>query len=93
MGCNLCAGIGYRGRTGLFEILLMSDEIREMLLGNASDGGIKAQALKDGMVTMKHDGMLKVAAGITSLSEVMRSVFSISRGLKNHLRGTRVVPI
>ena len=85
-GCNLCAGTGYRGRTGLFEILLMSDEIREMLLGNASAGDIKAQALKDGMVTMKHDGMLKVAAGITSVSEVMRSVFSISRGTQKSFK-------
>jgi len=92
-GCNLCAKTGYRGRTGLFEILPMSDEIREMLLGNASTGDIKAQALKDGMVTMKHDGMLKVAEGITSLSEVLRSVFSISMGVRNHLRGSHGVSV
>lgn len=92
-GCNLCAKTGYRGRTGLFEILPMSEEVREMLLGNASTGDIKAQALKDGMVTMKHDGMLKVAEGITSLSEVLRSVFSISMGVRNHLRGSHGVSV
>lgn len=77
-GCNLCASTGYRGRTGLFEVLLMSEEIRRMLLRNASSSDIKAQALQDGMVTMKRDGMLKVKEGITTVREVMRSVFSIS---------------
>jgi len=78
-GCNLCAQTGYQGRTGLFEVLPMSDEIRKMmLLSNASAGEIKAQARQDGMVTMKRDGMLKVAEGITSVSEVLRSVFSVS---------------
>ena len=76
-GCNLCANTGYRGRTGLFELLVMSEEIRRMVLSGASAGDIKAQALREGMVTMKRDGMLKVKEGITSVSEVMRSVFSI----------------
>ena len=77
-GCNLCANTGYRGRTGLFELLVMSEEIRRMLPSNASASDIRAQALGEGMVTMKRDGMLKVKEGITSVSEVLRSVFSIS---------------
>ena len=76
-GCNLCANTGYRGRTGLFELLVMSEKIRRMLLSNTSAGDIKAEALKEGMVTMKRDGMLKVKEGITSVSEVLHSVFSI----------------
>ena len=76
-GCNLCANTGYRGRTGLFEILVMSEGIRRVLLSNASADDIKAQAIKEGMITMKHDGMLKVKEGITSVSEVLRSVFSL----------------
>jgi len=76
-GCNLCANTGYRGRTGLFELLIMTEEIRRMLLRNTSASDIKAQALKEGMITMKRDGMMKVKEGITSVSEVMRSVFSI----------------
>ena len=76
-GCNLCANTGYRGRTGLFELLIMSEEIRRMLLRNTSASDIKMQALKEGMITMKRDGMMKVKEGITSVSEVMRSVFSI----------------
>jgi len=77
-GCNLCANTGYRGRTALFEFLVISEEIRRMLLSNASAGDIKAEALSEGMVTMKRDGMLKVKEGITSMSEVLRSIFSIS---------------
>ena len=76
-GCNLCANTGYRGRTGLFEFLVMSEEIRRMLLSNSSASDIRTEALREGMVTMKHDGMLKVKEGITSISEVLRSVFSI----------------
>ena len=76
-GCNLCANTGYRGRTGLFELLVMSEKIRRMLLSNTSAGDIKAEALKEGMVTMKRDGMLKVKEGITSVSEVLHNVFSI----------------
>jgi len=77
-GCNLCANTGYRGRTGIFEFLIMSDSIRKMLRSNAGASEIKAQAVAEGMISMKHDGMKKVADGITSISEVMRSVFSIS---------------
>jgi len=77
-GCNLCANTGYRGRTGIFEFLVISDDIRKMLRNNAGAGEIKAQALAEGMITMKRDGMLKVKEGITSVSEVLRSVFSIN---------------
>ena len=77
-GCNLCADTGFRGRTGLFEFLVMSDEVRMMLRSGASPGEIKAQAIAEGMVTMKHDGMLKVKEGITTVSEVLRSVFSVA---------------
>jgi type II secretory ATPase GspE/PulE/Tfp pilus assembly ATPase PilB-like protein len=77
-GCNLCANTGYRGRTGIFELLVMSEEIRKMLRNHTSTGEIRAQAIAEGMVTMKQDGMLKVKEGITSITEVMRSVFSIN---------------
>ena len=77
-GCNLCVNTGYRGRTGLFEVLAVSEEIRRMLLDGASATEMKTQALKEGMVTMRHDGMVKAQQGITSVSEVMRSVFTIS---------------
>jgi general secretion pathway protein E len=77
-GCNLCANTGFRGRTGIFEFLIMSESIRKMLRSNASSGDIKEQAITEGMVTMKQDGMKKVKDGITTINEVLRSVFSIS---------------
>ena len=77
LGCNLCGNIGYQGRTGIFETMLMSEEIRSMLLTNTSAVDIKKQTLKEGLVTMRHDGMLKVKQGITTISEIQRNVFSI----------------
>ena len=77
-GCNLCANTGYRGRTGIFEFLVMSESIRKILRSHAGTGEIRAQAIDEGMVSMKQDGMLKVKEGITSISEVLRSVFSIT---------------
>jgi len=78
-GCNLCAGTGYRGRTGIFELLTMSEAITKLLRGHASASEIKAQAVADGMLTMKQDGIIKVKDGITTVSEVIRSVFTISQ--------------
>jgi type II secretory ATPase GspE/PulE/Tfp pilus assembly ATPase PilB-like protein len=77
-GCNLCAGTGYRGRTGIFEFMVMSDAIRRMLRSHGNSVEIKAQAIAEGMMTMKQDGMRKAREGITTIGEVMRSVFSIS---------------
>jgi len=77
-GCNFCAYTGYRGRMGVFEILVMSEEIRRLLLNGASADAIKAQAIKEGMVPMWRDGMLKVQAGLTTPREVLRNVFVIS---------------
>ncbi len=77
IGCNLCSELGYRGRTGIFEVMKISEEIRNLLRHNPNSDAIRSQALAEGMVTMKHDGMLKVKAGITSVSEVLRSVFFI----------------
>jgi general secretion pathway protein E len=77
-GCNLCANTGYRGRIGIFELLAMSEEIRKMLRASASASDIKARAIAEGMITLKRDGMLKVKEGLTSISEIMRSVFSVN---------------
>ncbi len=75
-GCKSCAYTGYRGRIGIFEILTMSDEIRMMVVNRASSSQIRAQALKEGMVTMMNDGMRKVKAGVTTPSEVLRNAYS-----------------
>jgi general secretion pathway protein E len=76
-GCNLCSGIGYLGQCGLFEVFAPTDEVKELFLKGASVSEIRAQASKDGLVPLRHDGMLKVKEGVTTVSEVLRSVFSI----------------
>ncbi len=75
-GCKACAYTGYRGRTGIFELLVMSDTLRRMLINGVSSGDIRTQAFKEGMVSMMNDGMNKVGAGITTPSEVLRSAYS-----------------
>ncbi len=75
-GCKSCAYTGYLGRTGIFEILTMSDTIRTMVCNQANSSDIRAQALKEGMITMMNDGMRKVKAGITTPSEVLRNAYS-----------------
>jgi len=77
-GCNLCAGTGYRGRTGIFELLAMNEAVTRLVRDHGNASEIKAQAVADGMMTMKQDGILKVKEGITTVGEVMRSVFTIS---------------
>jgi len=76
-GCNSCANTGYMGRTAVFEVLSMSDEIRRLLLTGASSSQLLSQAKKEGMASMWRDGMLKVKAGITPPDEVLRNVYSI----------------
>jgi general secretion pathway protein E len=77
-GCNFCANTGYMGRTGVFEVLMLSEELRGMLLKGASSQEMKARAISEGMITMRRAGMLKVQEGITTPHEVIRNVFSIA---------------
>ena len=74
-GCKSCAYTGYLGRTGIFEILAMSDTISRMVINRASSTDIRTQALKDGMVSMGNDGMRKVKEGITTPAEVLRNAY------------------
>lgn len=76
-GCKSCAYTGYSGRTGIFEILTMSDNLRMMIGNKAGSTEIKQQALKEGMITLMKDGMNKVKADITTPSEVLRSAYTM----------------
>jgi general secretion pathway protein E len=75
-GCKSCTYTGYLGRTGIFEILTMSDAIGEMICNQASSTAIRAQALKDGMASIMNDGMRKVKEGLTTPAEVLRNAFT-----------------
>lgn len=76
-GCKSCANTGYWGRTGLFEILHMSDEMRVSLLKGATASQLRARAINEGMITLLGDGMAKVKAEITTPVEVLRNTYSI----------------
>ncbi|MEE9201872.1 MAG: ATPase, T2SS/T4P/T4SS family [Dehalococcoidia bacterium] len=77
-GCNFCAGTGYLGRTGIYEVMVISESIRRiMMLGGANSDEIRSKAVEDGMISLWHDGMNKVKMGITTPYEVIRNVFSI----------------
>ncbi len=76
-GCNFCAQTGYRGRTGVFEFLVVSEEIRRLLLKGASASEVRAQALEEGMIPLWRDGMMKVKEGITTPYEVIRNVYTL----------------
>lgn len=73
-GCNYCANTGYLGRSGVFEVMVMSYEIKRLLMRSASADEINAQAVKEGMVTLQRAGMLKVQESLTTPQEVLRSV-------------------
>ena len=76
VGCESCSYTGYLGRTGIFEILQMTDNIRKMVVNSANSSEIRTKAISEGMVSLLKDGMLKVQAGITTPSEVLRSAYS-----------------
>ena len=70
-GCAECAGTGYRGRLGIFELFLITDEIRALIHGNAGATRLRACARAQGMRTMREDGVRKVLAGLTTIEEVL----------------------
>jgi type IV pilus assembly protein PilB len=71
-GCDACGGSGYAGRQGLYEVMKMSRTLRRMVLQGASADDLKTQAVEDGMLTLRDDGLLKVKRGITTLDEVLK---------------------
>ncbi|WP_449240707.1 GspE/PulE family protein [Desulfoscipio gibsoniae] len=74
VGCMRCSHTGYRGRTGIYELLFVSETIQNMTLGRKSSREIRKAAIAEGMVTLRRDGLMKVKQGITSLEELVRVV-------------------
>ncbi len=71
-GCRACRQSGYRGRQGIFELMVTGDDIRELIVQRVNAGVIRHQALKNGMITLRQDGWRKVLRGITTIDEVAR---------------------
>ncbi|MCL0063977.1 Flp pilus assembly complex ATPase component TadA [Dehalococcoidia bacterium] len=75
-GCNFCSGTGFLGQLGVFEVLLVTEEIRSLILRSANATQIKEQAIKEGTIPLRRDGMLKAKEGMTTIQEVIRKVFT-----------------
>jgi len=71
-GCATCNKTGYKGRTGLYEVMEVDDEIKELVLVGASAVELKKKAIEQGMLTLRRSGLAKVALGVTTLEEVAR---------------------
>ncbi len=71
-GCSTCNNTGYKGRIGLYEVMEVNDDIRELILIGASSLELRKKAIEDGMITLRESGLTKVRAGLTTLEEVVR---------------------
>jgi type IV pilus assembly protein PilB len=71
-GCSICNKGGYKGRTGLYEVMEINDELRELILVGASALELKKKAVEQGMLSLRRSGLVKIAAGMTTMDEVLR---------------------
>ncbi len=71
-GCDTCSGTGFKGRVGLFEVMAVDDEIRELILSGASAYELRQMAIQNGMLSLRHSGLQKIREGMTSIEEVVR---------------------
>ena len=71
-GCETCSGSGYKGRVGLYEVMEIPDELRELILVGASSLELKKKAVELGMITLRRSGLIKAMEGLTTLEEIIR---------------------
>ncbi|HNW42655.1 MAG TPA: GspE/PulE family protein, partial [Opitutaceae bacterium] len=76
-GCKECNGTGYRGRIGLFEFMVMTDRLREMIMTHASTSALRKAAQEDGMRTLRESGLLHIFDGVTTIEEVVRETIAV----------------
>jgi type IV pilus assembly protein PilB len=72
VGCGRCHGVGYRGRVGIYSVMVLSERIKEMVVNLSSEADIAKAAMEEGMLTLREAGLAKVRAGVTSIEEVAR---------------------
>ncbi len=73
VGCPACLGTGYKGRMAIYEIMLMSESLRDLVIRSSDANAIRQAALADGMLSMRQDGIRKIYSGYTTFSEVLRA--------------------
>jgi type IV pilus assembly protein PilB len=72
VGCGRCNNSGYKGRVGIYSVMSLSEQLKEMTIARAAETEIAAVAREEGMLTLREDGVVKIRAGVTSLEEVLR---------------------
>lgn len=73
-GCARCGGTGYSGRTCVAELMIITDEVRSLILKQADSSSIKKMAVKQGMETLRHAALHKVFTGVSSIDELVRAI-------------------
>ena len=91
-GCHACMKTGYRGRTAIFEIMILEDEIKHLILKTSDANQINDLALRHGMTNLLHDGASKVLAGITTIEEVFRVTRILKRDIDVIPERTEALP-
>ena len=71
-GCTVCNNTGYKGRVGLYEVMEITDELRELIIIGASAMELRRKAIDLGMITLRESGLYKIRAGITTIEEVVK---------------------
>jgi type IV pilus assembly protein PilB len=74
VGCERCGGTGYRGRTGIYEMMVVGEGLKEAILLRSSTGEISRLAEREGMVRLRDDALVKAAAGVSTIEEVLKNV-------------------
>ncbi len=74
-GCEHCRGSGYKGRVGIFELMVLSDPVRDLIVHRAPANEVKALAIREGMRTLRDDGLEKVITGVSTIDEILRVVY------------------
>ena len=74
-GCSACSGTGYSGRIGVYEILRLTNEMRELVVRNATLEEVRTLAVQQGMVPMRDQALRLVADDVTTIAEVMRTIY------------------
>ena len=71
-GCGTCGGTGYKGRVGLYEVMDMTDDLRQMIIDGSTAIELRQKAIKNGMITLRRSGLIKIMSGVTTIEEVLR---------------------
>jgi type IV pilus assembly protein PilB len=75
-GCRTCGNTGYKGRVALYEVMAVTDPIKDLILNGVSTAELKAEAIRLGMATLRRSGLNKVVEGMTTLEEILRTTAS-----------------